>query len=67
MQIRGRGMVLGIDMSNAGGRDRAAEVQRECFAHRLILEVCGREDEVVKVMPPLNVDSDRARNGAETS
>jgi diaminobutyrate-2-oxoglutarate transaminase len=32
-------------------------VQRACFAGGLILEVCGREDEVLKVMPPLNVDS----------
>ena len=66
LQIRGRGMVLGIDMSNAGGRDRAAEVQQECFAHRLILELCGREDEVVKVMPPLNVDSTVLETGLST-
>jgi diaminobutyrate-2-oxoglutarate transaminase len=57
LQVRGRGMVLGIDMRQAGGRHRAAEVQQACFAGGLILEVCGRDDEVIKVMPPLNVDS----------
>lgn len=57
LQIRGRGMVLGIDLRQAGGQHRAAEVQQACFARGLILEVCGREDEVIKVMPPLNVDS----------
>lgn len=56
IQIRGRGMVLGIDLGAAGGPDRAAAVQRECFGNGLILERCGREDEVIKIMPPLNVD-----------
>jgi diaminobutyrate-2-oxoglutarate transaminase len=56
VQVRGRGMVLGIDLREVGGRRRAAEAQRACFDRGLILEVCGREDEVVKVMPPLNVD-----------
>lgn len=53
---RGAGMVLGIDMAQAGGTGRAAEVQRQCFDRGLIVEVCGRNDEVIKVMPPLNVD-----------
>ena len=57
LRIRGRGMVLGIDMKEAGGQRGASEVQRACFDRGLILEVCGREDEVIKVMPPLNVDS----------
>ena len=57
LQIRGRGMVLGIDMREAGGHHRAAGVQRACFAGGLIVELCGREDEVIKVMPPLTVDS----------
>jgi diaminobutyrate-2-oxoglutarate transaminase len=58
LQIRGRGVVLGIDGRNAGGQAWAAKVQRECFTRGLILEVCGREDEVLKVMPPLTVDDD---------
>lgn len=58
MRVRGRGMLLGIDLRDAGGAQRAAEVQRACFASGLILEVCGREDEVVKIMPPLTVETD---------
>jgi diaminobutyrate-2-oxoglutarate transaminase len=57
LQIRGRGMVLGIDMREAGGHPRAADAQQACFADGLIVELCGREDEVIKVMPPLTVDS----------
>lgn len=57
VRARGRGMVLGIDLGGAGGSARASEVQRTCFASGLIVEVCGREDEVVKVLPPLTVDA----------
>jgi diaminobutyrate-2-oxoglutarate transaminase len=53
--LRGRGMVLGIDTAQAGGADRAERVQRHAFEHGLIVERCGRYDEVLKVMPPLNV------------
>lgn len=53
---RGRGMVLGIDTGAAGGAARARRVQRRCFDDGLILELCGREAEVVKVMPPLTID-----------
>jgi len=49
-------MVLGIDTRQAGGHQRTADVQRKCFADGLIVELCGREDEVIKVMPPLTVD-----------
>jgi diaminobutyrate-2-oxoglutarate transaminase len=58
-------MMLGIDMREAGGQRRAAETQRLCFGRGLILEVCGREDEVVKVMPPLDVASDVLEAGLE--
>ncbi|MFH9656751.1 aspartate aminotransferase family protein [Streptomyces sp. NPDC017248] len=53
--LRGRGMVLGIDTSRAGGADRAERVQRHAFEHGLIVERCGRYDEVLKVMPPLSI------------
>jgi diaminobutyrate-2-oxoglutarate transaminase len=62
---RGAGMVLGIDFGRAGGTSRAAAVQRECFDNGLIVEVCGRDDEVLKLMPPLNVDDDTLKAGFE--
>lgn len=65
VQTRGRGMVLGLDMREAGGQQQAAKVQQACFARGLILEVCGREDEVLKVMPPLNVESASLEAGLE--
>lgn len=63
---RSAGAVLGIDLGRAGGRLRAEEIQRECFDRGLIVEVCGRDDEVVKVMPPLTVDNDTLTAGLET-
>jgi len=60
---RGAGAVLGIDLAHAGGGSRAEEIQRECFDLGLIVEVCGRDDEVVKVMPPLTVDDDTLSAG----
>jgi diaminobutyrate-2-oxoglutarate transaminase len=58
LRVRGRGMVLGIDLREAGGKSRAAEVQQACFAGGLIVERCGRDDEVVKIMPPLTVEAE---------
>ncbi len=63
--VRGRGMVLGIDVGAAGGGPRATRVQRHCFDHGLIVELCGRDDEVVKVMPPLAIDPVRHERGLD--
>ncbi|MGW2210821.1 diaminobutyrate--2-oxoglutarate transaminase [Streptomyces sp. NPDC001781] len=54
--LRGRGMVLGVDTAGAGGAERAERVQRHAFEHGLIVERCGRYDEVLKVMPPLTIE-----------
>jgi diaminobutyrate-2-oxoglutarate transaminase len=62
---RGVGMVLGIDLGQAGGSARASQVQQECFDRGLIIEVAGRDDEVVKVMPPLNVDDGAFSTGLD--
>ncbi|SEP94844.1 aspartate aminotransferase family protein [Lentzea albida] len=49
---RGRGMVVGIDTGDA---TRASALQRHCFDNGLVLETCGRSNEVVKVTPALTV------------
>ncbi|MFI5527222.1 aspartate aminotransferase family protein [Kitasatospora sp. NPDC051853] len=61
--LRGRGMVLGIDTGRSGGPERAERVQRYAFDHGLIVERCGRYDEVLKVMPPLTIDAARLDRG----
>jgi diaminobutyrate-2-oxoglutarate transaminase len=63
LRVRGRGMVLGVDTAEAGGERRALAVQEYCFGHGVVLELCGRADTVVKVMPPLTIEPDELRQG----
>jgi diaminobutyrate-2-oxoglutarate transaminase len=63
LSARGRGMVLGIDTAAAGGRVRAQEIQRRCFEDGLLVELCGREDAVVKLMPPLTIEPGLLEHG----
>jgi diaminobutyrate-2-oxoglutarate transaminase len=60
---RGRGMALGIDLGAAGGPKRAERIQRYAFDQRVVIELCGRHDEVVKLLPPLNIDLPRLDTG----
>ena len=62
---RGRGMALGVDLGRAGGAQRAERVQRHAFEHGLIVELCGRHDEVVKLLPPLTIDAIRLNLGLD--
>ena len=63
--IRGRGPLIGIDFTAAGGADAAEQARRNCFREGLLIESCGRREEVLKVMPPLTVESDRLQEGLE--
>ncbi|WP_327412326.1 diaminobutyrate--2-oxoglutarate transaminase [Streptomyces sp. NBC_01233] len=65
LKVRGRGMALGIDTSGAGGSERADRVQRYAFEHGLIVELCGRHDEVIKLLPPLTIDTARFDRGLD--
>lgn len=58
-EVRGIGLMLGIELVDAetGAFDgqRAATVQRLALERGLIVELGGRDDCVVRLMPPLNV------------
>ncbi len=60
--VRGVGAVYGID---TGDPAVAKRVQRQCFDDGLIVELCGRGDTVVKVMPPLTIDPARLDRGLD--
>jgi diaminobutyrate-2-oxoglutarate transaminase len=60
---RGRGMITGIDVYHCGGPGRAEKIQQRCFAEGLIVELCGRDDEVVKLMPPLTIEEEDLEQG----
>jgi diaminobutyrate-2-oxoglutarate transaminase len=65
VEIRGRGMAMGIDLADAGGPERAQRVQRYAFDHGVIVELCGRHDEVLKILPPLIIDITRLEVGLD--
>jgi diaminobutyrate-2-oxoglutarate transaminase len=55
MIVKGRGMMQGIDV---GSGDLAAAITRAAFEKGLIIETSGPNDEVVKVLAPLNIEID---------
>jgi diaminobutyrate-2-oxoglutarate transaminase len=59
---RGRGLMQGLAFADAAD---AARVSRRAFQLGLIVERCGPHDEVVKAMPPLNVQIEDLRLGLE--
>jgi diaminobutyrate-2-oxoglutarate transaminase len=60
--IRGVGLMWGIELADplTGGPagDLAARVQAEALAEGLIVELGGRDDCVVRMLPPLNVTAE---------
>ena len=62
MDIRGLGLIWGIDYKNG---KIARQVLDECFKEKLIIELAGREDSVLKLMPALTIEDDLLLEGAE--
>jgi diaminobutyrate-2-oxoglutarate transaminase len=54
--IRGIGMIWGIDVKNFGGSSLAKSITSRCFELGLIVERAGRNDTVIKILPPLIID-----------
>jgi diaminobutyrate-2-oxoglutarate transaminase len=59
--IRGRGLIWGLDLAAAGVS--ASKVSRLCFDRGLIVETCGRDNEVVKILPPLTISEESLERG----
>jgi diaminobutyrate-2-oxoglutarate transaminase len=55
LTARGCGLIAGIDCRE---KDTAAAVVSKAFSKGLVVETCGRSDEVVKCLPPLTIGSD---------
>ena len=49
---RGRGMVVGLDCVDS---TKAMDISRLAFGQGLIIERCGSEDQVLKLIPPLTI------------
>lgn len=65
LEIRGLGMAWGLDFTAAGGGAVAQRAQRAAFERGLLVERCGREDTVVKLLPPLTATAAELERGLE--
>jgi diaminobutyrate-2-oxoglutarate transaminase len=63
--FRGIGLIWGLDLMRAGGAAAASRVARRCFERGLIVERCGRNDTVIKLLPPLVIDDLELLTGLE--
>ncbi len=63
IQIRGVGLLWGVDLTALGGDAVSRRVMGRCFEKGLILERVGRDNAVLKLMPPLVIKPDELRRG----
>ena len=63
ISIRGIGMIWGIDLANFGGASFAKQIVALCFELGLIVERVGRNDTVIKILPPLNIEMATLQKG----
>lgn len=64
LNYRGRGLMWGINME-AYPDGTAKAISTECFKRGLIVELAGRKDCVLKIMPPLTVEDEVLQKGLE--
>ena len=59
---KGRGLMQGICFESG---EVASKVAKECFAHNLVIETSGPEDEVVKCLVPLIISKEDLAHGLD--
>ena len=63
LECRGLGLIWGIEFENIPVDGLADKVIERCFEHGLIIEGAGRKNSVVKLMPPLVIETDELLEG----
>lgn len=64
LKMRGIGMIWGIEFSSiANFKDILKKITATGYSNGLIFERAGRNDSVVKIMPPLNIEIDLLEKG----
>lgn len=61
IEIRGVGMIWGIDLSACDGL--ADKLSAECYKHNLIVETAGRKGNVLKLLPALTIEREYLSKG----
>ena len=59
---RGRGMMWGLDCGTGGV---AEDIVHKAFEDGLVIERCGAEDQVIKLLPPLTIDEQTLQRGLD--
>ncbi len=65
IRIRGIGMIWGIDLTHCGGANAAKDITMRCFNCGLIVERVGRNNAVIKIIPPLTTDINVLQMGCD--
>ena len=65
LELRGIGMIWGIEFENIPVEGFADRVIEKCFEKGLIIEGAGRKNSVVKLMPPLVIEEKELMSGLE--
>ena len=65
IEIRGIGMIWGIDLAKVGGSELTRTIVSECFNRGLIVERAGRGDTVIKLLPPLTIEDANLMQGLD--
>jgi diaminobutyrate-2-oxoglutarate transaminase len=63
LDVRGRGMMQGIDIGD-GATSKA--IARMCFEHGLLVGPCGTGGRVIKLIPPLTIPEPDLEEGLQT-
>lgn len=63
IDIRGRGLVYGMEIKN--DTSIAGEISAKAFENGLVIETCGSSGQVVKFLPPLTIDEETLNAGLD--
>lgn len=63
IKLRGIGMIWGIDFNKFDGASLAKAIASRCFELGLIIERAGRDDTVIKILPPLTIEMSTLQKG----
>lgn len=63
ISLRGIGLIWGVDLSGLGQADLPAEVAARCFELGLVIERAGRKGQVLKLLPPLTIETETLEKG----
>ncbi|MBG9798760.1 diaminobutyrate--2-oxoglutarate transaminase [Brevibacillus laterosporus] len=67
IDVRGMGLIWGVDVAKVSGSgvNVAKKVAKRCYERGLIIECVGRNDTVIKLLPPLTIEWNELQKGCD--